>query len=285
MSRAIERSLPVGAKYDYCYAHFLPAGRAALKSMVRRSVPVFLNLGESDPWDYDLLYDKDSWVSELSAFTGIITVSKLNQKYILGRNARLKDKVRYIPNGVDTSRFKKLDRSKCRTKLNLPQNEKIVIFVGHFEERKGHLRVLEAIRQANIKGIFLGAGNEEPKGPEVLFQGSVVSKEIPIWLNAADVFVLPSLSEGMSNAVLEALACGLPLVVSDREFNREFLTEACAVFVDPLNSSDIAKGIDKCIKLGSSEKMSEASIELAKDYSIEKRIKLIDQFVEEMISK
>ena len=285
MSRAIERSLVDGVEYDFCYAHFLPAGRAALKSMNPRSIPVFVNLGESDPWDYDLLYDEKAWISELSEFSGIITVSKLNQEYILQRNVGLKNKVRYIPNGIDTSRFKKLDKITCRTQLDLPQDEIIVIFAGHFEERKGPLRVLEAIRQVGIKGIFLGAGIQEPKGTEVIFQGSVVNEEIPLWLNAADVFVLPSLSEGMSNAILEALACGLPLVVSDRAFNREFLTKDCTIFVDPLNPSDIAKGIEKCIQLDMAEKMSEASTELAKTYSIEKRIKLIDEFVQDMISQ
>jgi teichuronic acid biosynthesis glycosyltransferase TuaC len=280
--RAIRSAFDTDKQYQYCYTHFLPAGRAALKIMSQYNIPVILNLGESDPWIYDELYNKDRWVKELDEFAGIITVSQKNRKYLLKRNSALEDKVRYIPNGVDTNRFKPINQEKCRKMLNLPTHEKIVVFSGHFEERKGPLRVLEALdqMQGKVKGVFLGAGNLEPKGSNVLFADSVVNDEIQYWLNAADIFVLPSLSEGMSNSVLEALACGLPLVVSDRDFNKEFLSEECAVFIDPNDSMDIKKGIEFCLNSKFAENMSKNAIAIAKEYSLEERIHKINEFIE-----
>lgn len=282
LQRAIELCLPKNSKYDFCYAHFLHAGRAALGPMRSRGIPVLLNFGEGCPWEYDELYKKDKWVNGMTAFAGIIAVSKCNMKYLLDRDLGLKKKVRYIPNGVDIETFRPLDKKECRKTLGLPEDEQFALFCGHFEERKGPLRVLEAIRQIGIRGIFLGVGDEKPEGKEAYFVGSVVNDELPLWLNAADLFVMPSLAEGMSNAILEAMACGLPLVVSDRDFNREFLSENCAEFVDPLDTESISAGIQNCLVPSRCHEMSRASVLLANSLSLKARIKKIFNYADSL---
>ncbi len=272
------------ANYDFVYAHFFPSANAAHKVVAKYNLPIFLNLGESDPWDYDILYGKDYWIKKLHDFKGIITVSKRNLDYLLSRDASLKSKTIYIPNGVNTKRFMPMDQKVCRIKLGLPLDEKIVIFCGHFENRKGPLKVLEAINSLNIKGVFLGSnGPDKPIGSNVLYAGPVLNTELPIWLNAADVFVLPSLSEGMSNAILEALCVGIPLVVSNLSFNTDFLTENEAIFVDPVSSKSIAEGIEKALNEDINHSMRKASYQLGQELSIENRIKKINKFVDERI--
>jgi glycosyltransferase involved in cell wall biosynthesis len=279
-AKAIEEVL-ISNQYDFVYTHFFPSAHATRQVIGKQSLPIFLNLGESDPWDYDELYGKEYWINELHNYAGIITVSKRNYDYLLSRDVNLAKKLIYIPNGVNTERFKTLDKTECRKKLNLPLDEKIAIFCGHFEIRKGPLKVLEAIDALGIKGVFLGSnGPEIPSGKNVLYAGPVLNSDLPMWLNAADVFVLPSLSEGMSNAILEALGVGLPLVVSDLSFNTDFLTKEEAYFVDPLNSEDIARGIQYCLVPENNEHMKIASAKLGQELSISNRIKRIFQFVE-----
>ena len=67
----------------------------------------------------------------------------------------------------------------------------------------------------SIKAFFIGTGNEMPDYNEVLFQGRVKHDLLPDYLNCADVFVLPTSSEGCSNAIIEAMACGLPVCAND----------------------------------------------------------------------
>ena len=67
--------------------------------------------------------------------------------------------------------------------------------------------------------------------------------EVPIWLGAADIFVLPTKDEGCCNAILEALTCGLPTVSSDRSFNHEILTEKVALLVEPSDPIALRKAI------------------------------------------
>jgi glycosyltransferase involved in cell wall biosynthesis len=167
--------------------------------------------------------------------------------------------------------------------LGLPQDVPLAVFCGHFDARKGPLRVLEAVRRLGIQGVFLGSnGPDRPAGQGVAFVGSVPNAQLPRWLCAANCFVLPSRSEGMSNAILEALACGLPIVASDRCFNTAFLNSTCAALVDPNDPDDIADGITHCLKPAVASKMAAASRALAMTLTIEMRITRIFAFVDEV---
>ncbi|MFT6908009.1 MAG: teichuronic acid biosynthesis glycosyltransferase TuaC [Oleiphilaceae bacterium] len=282
--RAVDSSVKKDTRYDLCYCHFYRSGKALLNIMEKNNVPVILNLGESNLGIYDSFYGKNIWINDLKRFTAIITVSKKNRDFLIKRQPLLESKIHYIPNGVDTNRFMPIERKECRERLGLPLNIKIVIFVGHFIERKGVHTLLKAIKQLGIQGVFLGCGPIQPIGKEVLFSGAVINDDLPYWLNAADVFVLPSSAEGMSNAILEALACGLPLVVSDLDFNHEFLTSECAEFIDRDDSGSIAKGIMRTFEKGRSDDMKDASLSLVQQYKIENRINKIFSLVQKVVN-
>ncbi len=141
------------------------------------------------------------------------------------------DAVRVIPNGIDTSHFHPSDRRAARERLGLAQDGVILLAVGSLEERKGHHRAVDALRnllheRSDLLYVAIGDAVRGDAGLAMLEK--VVSQhglhqqvrvvpsrpheEIPYWLAAADVFCLATNLEGRSNAIMEALACGLPVV-------------------------------------------------------------------------
>ena len=267
-------------KYDFVYCHFLQSAIPVIQGLQTRDIPILVNIGESDPWDYELNYSKQTVSYFLKSVDYIVTVSKINYDYILSLDASLSVKTKYIPNGVDINFFKPYDKISARKKLGLDLQAKYIVFCGHFDERKGPLRVLEAIKGTEIKGVFLGSnGPDTPVGKEVAFAGAVNNKDIVYYLSACDAFVLPSLSEGMSNAVLEAMACCTPMVVSNLPFNTDFIQEDCAIFVDPKKIESIRNGIFAALNEVNNKNMRKSLSLVREDISIETRIKKIFDFI------
>lgn len=279
---AVERGLTQCPSAVTCvYAHFWAGGYAARRWCRRQNIPYFVELQESgirgflnpagEPRELDVLHDA----------AGIVSVSKDNVRFLEETGVADRTPVRYLPNGVDRRRFTPLDRQTCRRQLGLPAGDPVVVFVGHFIDRKGPLRVLAALEQIDgVRGVFLGRGPQVPAGPRVLHAGPVLHAELPVWLSAADVFVLPSLAEGLANVTVEAMACGLPLVVSDRPFNRDFLTENEAVFVDPEAVASIAEGLRAVLESESRRRSLGASaLARSRDFSLQERVRGICEFV------
>lgn len=130
----------------------------------------------------------------------------------------------FIPNGVDIHRFSPLpppQKTALRTKLQLPDGP-LVLFTGRLVPEKRLeqlLAIWPAVRAQHptARLLLLGAGpleNElrQQAGPGVIFGGRV--DDVAPYLQTADLFVLPSVSEGLSNALLEAMAAGLPVVAT-----------------------------------------------------------------------
>lgn len=256
------------------YSHFYSGIRLALKTYP--GIPVVGILGESSPWDYDDIYGA-SWPETLLSCAAVVAVSKAGYDYYLERCPGLKDILHCVPNGVDISLFKPQDRSICRSQLGIANETKLAVFVGGFEERKGPLKVLDAIRKAGCKVAFLGRGDQVPKGSEVVVAKSVQQDELLLWLGAADCFVLPSLAEGRSNATLEAMACGVPVVVSDLPFNTEFVTRSCGALVDPYCTDSIAQGLEKVFDPKNALIMGREARRIAEGLSNESRIQFLEK--------
>jgi len=206
---------------DWISAYFLNSAIAALYAY--DNVPIYVEMGESDILFYEQFLSIKKIKKYLNQFSGVIAVSKRNYD-ILRNRYEVNENLFLLENGVNTEKFVPIDKDYAKKRLGFPKDIFIVAFVGGFIERKGPLRVLKAIEMIRgVKGVFIGRGPQIPSGDKVLMASPVSNDQLPMILSACDAFVLPSLAEGLSVAILEAAACGLPLIVSDRDFNRSFI--------------------------------------------------------------
>jgi teichuronic acid biosynthesis glycosyltransferase TuaC len=131
------------------------------------------------------------------------------------------ERIKIVPNGVDASLFHPRDRAQARRELGLPVEGRLLVYVGRLVRDKGVLELLAAFamlaaRHRQVTLVLLGDGVARPEcaveaeriGPSVRLVGARPLEEVPRWLAASDLFVLPSWNEGTPNVLLEALACG-----------------------------------------------------------------------------
>lgn len=123
-----------------------------------------------------------------------------------------------------------------------------------------------------------------PEVKNTLHCGTVPHEKVYMYLNASDVFVLPTLAEGLCNAILEALACGLPVISSDLPFNYDVLDDSCSILVDPMNKEEIRHAIlrikqDESLK----KRLSDGALEKASRFSLKNRIAKILEFINDNI--
>jgi glycosyltransferase involved in cell wall biosynthesis len=284
---AVEREVEkLDEDFDICMGHFLsPHGRAAAQVGKKLGIPSVVSLGESSFDRHETAYSRREISQLLDQFSGVITNSALIKDYCIQHYGLAEEKTRVFPNGVDEGHFFPRNQKLARQQCGLPLDRPIVISVGQFIERKGPQRVLEAIKsRPEIGAVFLGYGPQEPKGPQVLFKGAVPHEEVPIWLSAADVFILPTLDEGCSNAILEALFCGLPIVSSDLPFNYSILNDKVAVLVDPLNVDELTEAVLALIdNPDRMERMKLAAHKHSESFRLRDRAKRIHQFLHQCV--
>ena len=168
----------------------------------------------------------------LRAASAVIAVSESLGRFAQGLGVAERN-LRVVPNGVDQSRFFPSDRRAARAALGLPQDRVILLAVGTLVEGKGHHRVIELLPSLLARHpdlLYVALGNEgsdsgyrrhldalvarEGLGEHVKIVTRRPHDEIPQWMAAANLFCLATRSEGWCNAIMEALACGVPVVTT-----------------------------------------------------------------------
>ena len=274
-------------KFDAVYGHFIfPSAIVASLITKRYKVPSFLAYGENTTYTIDCLGAQKT-AEAISPLSGIISVSTVNKSVLIEHKIAEDDKIEVLPNGIEPELFYKRDKAEMRAKYNLPKNDFIVAFVGGFIHIKGADRLsaaIEKIGSDKIKSIFVGKGEIVPTCGGILLQGTQPHKNIPEILSAADIFVLPTLAEGCCNAIIEAMACGLPVVSSNLPFNDDILDETCSIRVDTSDPDQIAAAISKLYGDPSlREKMSRAALEKASGLTLGARAEKIIAFINSKI--
>ena len=156
-----------------------------------------------------------------------------------------------IPNGVDISFFKPLNKEESRKKINIPLDKKVILFVSNPTRREKNFdlakKTVEYLKGDNY--LLLPVFN-------------VPHNDIVFYLNAADVLIITSLWEGSVNVVKEAMACNLPVVSTDVGDVKENTRGLDGYFVGESTPESLAKGILKVLNCTQEIKARERLIEL-----------------------
>ena len=171
--------------------------------------------------------------------------------------------------------------------LKIENNDFVISFVGSFVPRKGPDRIAQAIKNLNdphIKVMFIGkpfSGYEYNFDcPGIIHKGALDHELLPQYENCADVFVLPTQKEGCCNAIVEALAMGLPVISSDGPFNDDILDDNNSIRVNPNDVEAITEAIRTLRDAPERRKaMSEYSLSRHSEYTIQGRAKRILFFI------
>jgi glycosyltransferase involved in cell wall biosynthesis len=143
--------------------------------------------------------------------------------------------------------------------------------------------VVEAVDDLDDVGCLLaGSGPLIPSGRNVLYCERTSHERIPEILSAADIFVLPTLIEGSCNAIVEAMACGLPIVTSAGEFNDDLVDDSVSIRIDPMDVLSIRQAIidlrDNPVRR---RQMAQAALIRSERFDIERRAQGICTFMAE----
>ena len=245
--------------FDLIDGHYIyPDGFAAVLLGRALGKPVVLSARGTDINQFaDFRLIKPMIRYTLDRAKHVISVSQaLKDRMVeIGAESR---KVSVIPNGIDLKHFYPKDRIEARRSLGLEEDAKVIFSVGALIPLKGHDVILEALQKLvrKVKGLHLYVVGEGPQrgfleskaremnlAAHVNFVGQRPNKELGAWYNASDVFCLASSREGWANVIMEALACGTPVVATKVGGSPEILTTPDIGSLVERNPDAIAEGL------------------------------------------
>ncbi len=252
----IAKLMREGLEYDLIDAHyFYPDGVAAAKLGKAFEKPVTITARGTD---LNLLPQYPSprrqikWAAESAQ--GLITVCQALKDELIALDTPT-DKVRVLRNGVDLDMFQPIDRGPARDQLGL--TGRTLLSVGHLIGRKGHNLIISAMpRLPDMTLLIAGDGPEranlerlaqdEGVAERVRFLGRVEHGALREIYGAVDALVLASSREGWANVLLEAMACGTPVVASNVWGTPEIVAEpAAGVLMADRTPDALADAVDK----------------------------------------
>lgn len=200
--------------------------------------------------------------TELSRLTDLlININK--EDYIAAKKMPLRGKTIYVPGiGIDTKHIEEIkdQRIKYCKEFNIPINAKIYISVGELIPRKNHITAIKAFAQADISDsyyLIAGIGQLKDELQEEIDKLGMSDRikllgyrlDVKELVKSCDVFLFPSLQEGLPVALMEAMACGLPCIASSIRGNVDLIDNNKGGFLfQPNQVSELTKRIEKTDK-------------------------------------
>lgn len=249
--------LKMRKKFDIFHAHdtlFFTTNLAALAKKFDTPPLVITNHGlisQTAPlWLSDLYYSSiGKWT--LNAADKIICYNDIEKEKVI-KIGIAPEKIKIIPNGVDTTVFKPIKKEKKYFQI---------LWVGRYKPGKDIETLIEAAKiilnkHDNVKFLLVGNGplqnnikmyaSKLDKSEKIRFIDHISNDKMPDIYNESDVFVLPSIDEGVPRTMLEAMACGLP-VVGTKLPQLTYLITGCGLLVPKRDPQALAEGILKII--------------------------------------
>jgi teichuronic acid biosynthesis glycosyltransferase TuaC len=195
----------------------------------------------------------------LSNADHVIVVSSSLKRALVQDHGIEAEKVTIIPNGVDVNTFAPMPSAEARARLGLHAEGSKLLYVGAIAQSKGLAYLLRAVHRLRhtsawpVELILVGEGEYEraaralARGLEIAdaatFAGQRPNDEIPLWINASDVLVLPSLSEGFGVVLAEAMACGKPVVATTCGGPEDIVTPQAGILVPPADDAALSEAL------------------------------------------
>ena len=272
-----------GERYDLTHSFFtVPCGFISLLFRRQYGIPYIISLRGADvpgfserfSYIYFLLtpFIRKIWkdaFAVVACSTGLMGLAKKTDP---------DQKIGLISNGINTDLFRPDNSQRLQDKFIITQGG------TRLTGRKGIRYLIEAVskiaaRHPQVYLKIIGEGDEKENlenqsrelgvGAKVEFLGKIPNADLPVFYQEASLFVLPSLNEGMSNAMLEALASELPIVATDTGGARELIKDGINGYIIKFkNSADIAEKLEKLINSPElTRKMGEESRKIAEKMS------------------
>lgn len=245
LKRCVEpqiRLRKAAGEVDLIDAHFgFPTGVGCVNAARRLELPVFVTIRGVEQEELREPAIRKRMVEGLNRATGCIAVSDVLKKEVVAAGVR-EENVKVIPNAVDSEAFGLASRDPAREHLGIPVDRSLIVCVGNLKRVKRHEVLIKAVQKtmsehSSVHLAILGATvSDNGYTTELMqlvrdlnlenvvtFAGEQSAEDVAKWLHAADVFSLATAREGCCNAVLEALACGRPVVTTPAGDNERYV--------------------------------------------------------------
>lgn len=215
----------------------------------------------------------------------VITVSEYTKSDLVNYVGYPEDQISVIYSGINGDLFQPLEKEEARERLQLLHglDKPFFVYVSRLEHPgKNHIRLIEAFERFKLENdsdhqlVLAGAdwncadeiktrASRSPVKDDIIFLGFVPMKSLPLLYSGCDLMIFPSLFEGFGFPIVEALACGAPVVCSNTSSMKEIAHDLIPTF-DPMDSEAIFQCLENTVSKGWSDQMRAAGTDYAKTF-------------------
>jgi teichuronic acid biosynthesis glycosyltransferase TuaC len=252
---------------DLIHAHTAyPDGFAAVMLGKALDLPTIITLHGGDvTLHFQHYFGRKLGLWAVSSASHVLVVSESLRRTVVDDYGADREKITVIPNGVDVTRFEPIPQREAQNRLGLGADSFRMLYVGAITRSKGIEYLLRALRllrksQASAELVLVGEGDYQRQAMSlademgiagsVTFAGQRPNEEIPLWMNACDLLVLPSLAEGFGVVLIEAMACGRPVVATACGGPEDIVTPQTGILVPPGDEFALSQALLDALSTG-----------------------------------